>query len=163
MNELQMKEILRGFTIFGALSDEAVEHIGEKLTYQDLNAGTALFREGEHGSSLFLLVHGEVEVVKHARSGGDARVAMLGPGDWFGEMSVIDVQPRSATARLVAPSRVIEMKSSDLDDIYRTDVKAYALIVLNIARELSRRLRVTDGMLADLVLNFLARPAPAAG
>ena len=84
-----------------------------------------------------------------------AALALLGPGDWFGEMSIVDVQPRSATVRALAPGRLLRITAADLDALYRHDVKSYALIVLNIARELSRRLRVADGILADLIANVM--------
>jgi CRP-like cAMP-binding protein len=94
-------------------------------------------------------------VQKQSQAGVEARVAMLGPGDWFGEMSILDVQPRSASVRTLAPARLLRIRATDLDALYRHDLKAYAIIVLNIARELSRRLRVADGLLADFVANLM--------
>jgi CRP-like cAMP-binding protein len=70
-------------------------------------------------------------------------------------MSILDVQPRSASVRVLAPSRILKISASDLDALYRHDVKAYAIIVLNVARELSRRLRVADGIIADFVVNVM--------
>ena len=57
--------------------------------------------------------------------------------------------------RALAPSRLIRFSSEDMDALYRYDLKSYALIILNIARDLSRRLRVTDGILADFTANVL--------
>ena len=114
---------------------------------------------------MYVVVAGEMEVQKRSQGGVDARVAVLGPGDWFGEMSILDVQPRSATVRTLAPSRLLRISAADLDALYRHDVKAYAIIVLNIARELSRRLRVADGLLADFVVNvmgYITRARPPA-
>jgi CRP-like cAMP-binding protein len=68
-------------------------------------------------------------------------------------MSIVDVQPRSASIRALAPSSLLRLTTYDLDQLYRQDLKAYAIIVLNLARELSRRLRVADGVLADLIAN----------
>ncbi len=125
-------------------------------------AGEVVFREGEEARDMFVVLSGEIEVLKRSKRGVDARVALLGPGDWFGEMSILDVQPRSATVRALAPSRLLRITSADLDALYRFDVKAYSLIVLNLARELSRRLRVADGILADFIANvmdsYLTRP-----
>jgi CRP-like cAMP-binding protein len=83
------------------------------------------------------------------------RVAILGPNDCFGEMSMIDMQARSATVRAIAPSRLLKLTSENMDALYRSDLKSYTLIVLNIARDLSRRLRVTDGILAEFAANVL--------
>jgi CRP-like cAMP-binding protein len=123
-----------------------------------------LFREGEDANAMFVVISGEVEVLKRSKRSVEARVAVLGPGDWFGEMSIVDIQPRSATVRALAPSRLLRVSSSDLDALYRHDLRSYAIIILNLARELSRRLRVADGILADLISNvmdqYLSRPAP---
>ena len=70
-------------------------------------------------------------------------------------MSIIDVQPRSATVRALGPTHLLRIASEDLDALYRHDVKSYSIVILNIARDLSRRLRVTDGILADIAANVL--------
>ena len=87
--------------------------------------------------------------------GRETRVALLGANDAFGEMSIIDMQPRSATVRALAPSRLLKISTEEMDALYRHDLKSYTRIVLNIARDLSRRLRVTDGLLADFTANVL--------
>jgi CRP-like cAMP-binding protein len=146
---------LRNIGLFGALSDEVLLHLTSALTVTTPDAGTVVFREGDEARDMYVLVEGELEVLKKSQHGIEARVAMLGPGDWFGEMSVVDVQPRSATVRVLAPSRLVRITSADLDALYRYDMKSYAIIVLNLARELSRRLRVADGILADFIANVM--------
>lgn len=148
-------EQLRNLGLFGALPEATLERLARELAVRSCSAGDVIFREGEEARAMFVLLHGEMEVLKQSRRGGDARVALLGPGDWFGEMGIVDVQRRSATVRALAPSRLIELTAADLDRIYRSDLKAYSLIVLNLARELSRRLRVADGIVADLIVNVL--------
>jgi len=148
--ELSVAE-LRSIGLFGALSEEVLEHFVSALKVQVIDSGTALFREGDDGREMFVVLQGELEVLKHSHRGTEARVALLGPGDWVGDMSIVDVQPRSATVRALAPTRLLRVTASDLDTVYRMDLKAYAIVVLNLARELSRRLRVTDGILADLI------------
>ena len=78
-------------------------------------------------------------------------VATLGPGHWFGEMSVLDVQVRSASVRALSPCRLLVLTARDLDALYRRDLKSYTLLVLNVARELSRRLRLVDDLVADFI------------
>jgi CRP/FNR family cyclic AMP-dependent transcriptional regulator len=141
--------------LFGALDAPMLEHLASTLRLATPDAGDVVFREGDKGSEMYVVLHGEFEVLKRSKQGIDARVAMLGTGDWFGEMSILDVHNRSATVRALSPSRLLVISASDLDAMYRRDVRSYALLVLNIARELSRRLRVADGILADLVANLL--------
>jgi CRP-like cAMP-binding protein len=142
---------LRSIGLFGALPDDALAHLAATLAVVCPTPGEAVVREGEEAREMYVVVGGEMEVVKRSKRGIDARVSLLGPGDWFGEMSILDVQPRSATVRALAPTRILRITSADLDSLYRFDVKAYALIVLNLARELSRRLRVADGIIAEFV------------
>jgi CRP/FNR family transcriptional regulator, cyclic AMP receptor protein len=146
---------LRAIGLFGALSDEVLAHLASTLSVTRPSAGDMVFREGDEARDMYVVVSGEMEVLKRSQRGIDARVAMLGPGDWFGEMSIVDVQPRSATVRALAPSRLLRITAADLDALYRYDLKSYAIIVLNLARELSRRLRVADGILADFIANVL--------
>jgi CRP-like cAMP-binding protein len=146
---------LREIGLFGALSDEVLTHLASTLKQFTVIPGDTIFREAEAAHEMFALLDGEVEVVKKSRQGREHRIALLGPSDCFGEMSVIDMMPRSATVRAVAPSRLLRISSEDMDALYRFDLKSYALIVLNIARDLSRRLRVTDGILAEFTANVL--------
>jgi CRP-like cAMP-binding protein len=146
---------LRDIGLFGALSDEVLEHLAKNLQQRRVAPGSTVFQEGDAAHDMFVVLDGEVEVLKKSRRGRVQRVAILGPNDAFGEMSIIDVQPRSATVRALAPSRLLRIAAEDLDALYRHDVKSYAIVVLNVARDLSRRLRVTDGLLADIAANVL--------
>jgi CRP-like cAMP-binding protein len=147
---------LREIGLFGALSDEVLGKLTRALRVVRVAPGDTVFREGDGGArEMYVLLEGEMEVSKKSRRGREMRVAILGPSDCFGEMSIIDMQTRSATVRALAPSRLLLVSSEDLDGLYRSDLKSYALIVLNIARDLSRRLRVTDGILADFAANVL--------
>ena len=147
---------LREFGLFGALNEEVVDRLARSLKTVRMVPGDIVFREGDLGArEMYVLLEGEMEVSKRSRRGREMRVAILGPTDCFGEMSMIDMQSRSATVRALAPSRLLKVTSEDMDALYRADLKSYTLIVLNIARDLSRRLRVTDGILADFTVNVL--------
>jgi CRP-like cAMP-binding protein len=147
---------LREVGLFGALSDEVLDHLTHTLKTVRVAPGDCVFREGDTTArEMYVVVEGEMEVSKRSRRGREMRVAILGPTDCFGEMSLIDMQSRSASVRALAPSRLIRIASEDMDALYRYDLKSYTLIVLNIARHLSRRLRVTDGILADITANVL--------
>lgn len=146
---------LRDIGLFGGLGDDILETLVANLSRLELSSGADVFHEGDAGRDLFVILDGEIEVLRRSKRGHETRVALLGPGDWFGEMSILDVLPRSATMRVVAPSQLLRFSAQDLDTLYRRDVRAYSLLVLNIAREISRRLRVADGLLADLVGNMM--------
>jgi CRP/FNR family cyclic AMP-dependent transcriptional regulator len=136
--------------LFGGLSQETLEVLASSIPASRVEAGEMVVEEGDTSTQMFVVIAGELEVIKKGESGGDVRVAVLGPSDWFGEMSIIDVQPRSASVRAVAPTLMMTITADHVENLlYRRDMKDYALFIMNIARELSRRLRVADGILAQ--------------
>ena len=138
--------------LFGGLDDESLEVLATELVPEKVDIGSDVVQEGHTAREMYVVITGELEVVKRGPRGGEARVALFGPGDWFGEMSILDVGPRSATVRAVAPSVLLKVTNEDVERLlYRRDPKAYSLFVMNIARELSRRLRVADGIIAQFV------------
>jgi CRP-like cAMP-binding protein len=150
-------EEVRDVGLFGGLDDDVLRAIVAELRVLELDPGSVVFRENDRGREMFVLLSGEMEVVKQSRRDVPSRVAILGPGDWFGEMSILDVMPRSATVRAIAYCRVLRIGAGDLDNLYRRDARSYALLVLNVAREMSRRLRVADALLAEMATAPLAR------
>jgi CRP-like cAMP-binding protein len=112
--------------------------------------GQMLMTEGEKASHMYVVLTGEVEVLHKGDTEHDVRVALLGPGDWVGEMAILDVQPRSASVRALAPSALLRIAAADVKRLlFDQDTAQYALLVMNIARELSRRLRVADRVIAN--------------
>ncbi|MDP3277478.1 MAG: cyclic nucleotide-binding domain-containing protein [Deltaproteobacteria bacterium] len=144
------RDPLREIGLFGGLSDTTLDLLLEDLSVVNVEAGSFVLKEGESAREMFVVIGGELEVLKRSPSGSEARVAMLGPGDWVGEMSILDVMPRSASVRALAPSLMLVVSASDFDKLYRRDIQSYAMLVMNIARELSRRLRVADGIVANV-------------
>jgi CRP/FNR family cyclic AMP-dependent transcriptional regulator len=144
---------LREIGLFGALADEALQFLASNLTILNRGADELIFKEGDQARELYVLLCGEVEVFKVLKRGAEARLATLSPGHWFGEMSVLDAHPRSASVRALEPCRLLVVTARDLDALYRRDLKSYTLMVLNIARELARRLRLVDELVADFVGN----------
>lgn len=143
---------LREIGLFGGLDEATLAALAQALPVEDVDVGVSVVTEGESAREMFVVLEGELEVLKRAPNGSDVRVALLGPTSWFGEMSILDVQARSASVRALARSRLARMSAEHVERLlYRRDPKAYALFVMNIARELSRRLRVTDSILAQLV------------
>jgi CRP/FNR family transcriptional regulator, cyclic AMP receptor protein len=103
-----------------------------------------IVREGDAGHSLFIIVQGEVEVIKHAESPHPCVLARLHEGTFFGELCVVDPVPRAASIRACTQVRVIEIKSATLYHLYQKLPDQYAIVLLNIARDMARRLRNVD-------------------
>lgn len=99
-----------------------------------LEQGEVLFETGEVGDSMFVIVSGEVEVVR-----GGSVIARLGEGECVGEMAALDWEPRSATVRATAPTHLVRLERNDLMDLL-TD---YPELVRSLARVLVERIRRT--------------------
>jgi CRP/FNR family cyclic AMP-dependent transcriptional regulator len=144
------KATLRDIGLFGGMSEATLERLAGELPQVRAEPGRIVVSEGDMSTDMFIVIAGELEVVKRALDGSTVRVAMLGPNDWFGEMAILDVQPRSASVRSIAPSLLLSLGPEQVERVlYRQDLKDYSLLIMNIARELSRRLRVADGILAQ--------------
>lgn len=111
---------------------------------EDVAAGEYVFREGELGTEMFILQEGQVEILKLV-GGAEEQLAVLEKGDFFGEMSLLEDLPRTATARAITDCKVIRINGSTFDQMLRTKPE----IAVRIMRKLSRRLRQTDQMLRE--------------
>ena len=143
--------------LFGGVDDQAMAVIMPLMRELTFAAGDVIVSEGEDGDSLFVICSGSVEVLK-ADPEQDAqvaqRIAVLHVGDVFGEMELLDTQHRSATVRALEPVAALGLSNGDLFRIYESDLPTFALIVMNLARELSRRLRSID----DLAVHYMSAP-----
>jgi CRP-like cAMP-binding protein len=106
--------------------------------------GGFLFREGDLGTEMFILQEGQVEILKTV-NGIDEQLAVLEKGDFFGEMSLLEDLPRTASARAISDCKVIRINGATFDQMLRTKPE----IAVRIMRKLSRRLRQTDQMLRE--------------
>lgn len=143
-------DYLKKVSVFAALSSEVLALIGTCAKRVEIEAGKVLFSEGDLANEMVVVLEGCLEVYKRGRNGLEARLAVLGPGDVVGEMSLVDIQPRSANVRAAEDSSVVTVSHADIAKVYREDPESYTLMVLNIAREISIRLRRMDDMLANV-------------
>jgi len=139
-------EVLQNMPIFGALRDDALQLLLQGARRAEMRAGGYFFREDDPARSMFVLETGRAQVTKAWR-GREFVLNSLGPGDCFGEMALMDLAPRSASVRAETDCRSIEFSTDDLLRLYERDVEQFALIQMNIGREVCRRLRATDELL----------------
>src|SRR3954453_5631184 len=99
-------ETLRAVPVFESLDDDAADTICSLLTPEQCEAGAVLFRAGDAGDSMYLIEDGKIQISMRSSDGEDLILAVLGPGDFFGEMALIDNKPRSANAMVCEPSRL---------------------------------------------------------
>jgi CRP/FNR family cyclic AMP-dependent transcriptional regulator len=145
-----LKTFLVGTSFFGGLPDASLDRLISMLVERRCEAGATVVAEGEPGRSMYIVQSGELAVSKLGESGRAIRIARLGPGDFFGEMTLIEMQNRSATVVAESPTVLYELTAGNLYAYYKADLYAYALVMQNINRELCRRLRGADNRIAEL-------------
>src|SRR5499425_593302 len=145
-----LKAFLVATPFFGGLSDASLDLLISMLVERRFDAGVTVVAEGEPGRSMYIVHSGELVVSKLGESGRALRMTGLGPGDFFGEMTLIEMQNRSATVVADSPTVLYELTARNLYTYYKADIHAYVMVMQNINRELCRRLRRADNRIAEL-------------
>ena len=135
--------LLQATPFFGAVSDESIGLILALSTTLQLDAGECFFHQGDYGDSLFLLERGRAVIFKKARD-REYPLRYVKDGDCFGELALIDFSPRSASVKAEIPCTAIQIPASALHKLYQHNSEQFLIIQMNMAREVSRRLRDAD-------------------
>jgi CRP-like cAMP-binding protein len=146
----ELKAFLISTPFFGGLSDASLDTLVAMLVECRFEVGATVVAEGEPGRSMFIVHSGGLGVRKLGNSGRVIRMAGLAPGDFFGEMTLIEMQNRSATVIAEHPTVLYELTAKSLYTYYKTDIHAYVMVMQNINRELCRQLRRADNRIAEL-------------
>jgi CRP-like cAMP-binding protein len=143
-----LKAFLLATPFFGGLTDASLDLLISMLVERQFNAGTTIVAEGEPGRSMFIVKSGRLAVSKRAESGSVIPISVLQSGDFFGEMTLIEMQNRSATVVAESETVLYELTAQKLYACYKADIHAYVIVLQNINRELCRRLRRADDRFA---------------
>lgn len=140
---------LRNMSLCRALSAAEIDAIAAIVDAQSVPAGKELFREGEPGDALYMVVTGEIDIVKRGPS-GDRSLARLGPGSVLGEMSLITTEARSATARAIIDTQVLRVPAHRFRARMEGGSAAALKMTAAIAEVLARRLSTMNGVVLEL-------------
>ncbi len=146
-------QLLQSMPIFGGINDEIVEFLLSKASMVSVSKGQFYFREGDPGHAMYVLEQGEVQVIK---AWNDQKIVLrqLNSGDSFGEMALIDLYPRSASVLAIEDTQAIEITNELLYELYQQNLEQFALIQMNVGREISRRLRVADELVFKAKMEY---------
>ena len=142
-------ETLQSMPVFGGMQPDTLEFLVSSAQTRNVANGDYFFQESEVPDAIYVLESGAVEILK-SWHGKQYRLRHLGPGDCFGEMALIDLFPRSASVLAVKDCTAIALSPESVHELAERDIEQFALIQMNIARELCRRLRIAD----DRLFNF---------
>ena len=134
--------------LFG-LSESQLRMLADVAEEKVFTAGETIVREGEMGDSLVIIISGKADLIKMKKDGSEVILATCLKGAFFGEMTLINIEPRSATIRATEDTEVIFLKNTALGDIFQTERELFIVLLINITRIISKRLRQANNRLMD--------------
>lgn len=132
--------------LFGELDDGALRTLADKAVHRNYRKGGVVFVQGEQGDRCFVIVSGAVKISAYHPDGREAVLAVLGPGDVFGELSPFDQAPRSADASTIEDTELLSFDSQALT----TTIEVHPAVGVAMLRVLSRRLRQANEAFQDV-------------
>jgi len=142
------RELLRTVPLFSELSADAIASLGRLASRRRYPRDTVVFFENEEGDCLFMILEGRIKVTILGDDGREIILTMLGPGDLFGEMALLDNEPRSATAIAVEESELLLLQRSDFQAVVGENPGISSALI----KVLSARLRRANHQIQTLAL-----------
>jgi CRP-like cAMP-binding protein len=144
-----MDNVLSQSPLFASLDPSAAASLISSLSERRVAKGEILFHEGEPGDHLYVILEGKVKLGRASADGRESLMAILGPGEMFGELSLFDPGPRAATATALTEAQVYRLGNAELMPWLATRPEVAAALL----QALARRLRRTNEAMADLVFS----------
>jgi CRP-like cAMP-binding protein len=145
-------EALSKIHLFEGIAPTGLRRIAEIATEETHRLGQYIFREGESGNALYLIMEGKVRISREVSGMGEEALAVLGPGDAFGEMSLIDDFPRSADAKVHERCQVLVISKDALESLLFLHKDLAYEVLWSVVRMLTQRLRETNDKLTFLTV-----------
>jgi len=146
-----MLEFLKKVNLFENLSVNELEKIERISRMEAYSKGDVIFKEGTPGDQCYVITNGEVRISKFIPNIGEEALAVLKPGDYFGEMALIDTFPRSANAIANSDVALLAINKTDLDKILIMDRELGYKLLWAFTKTLSKRLRETNEKMAGFL------------
>ncbi len=141
-------QLLRRVSIFDNLSDENLAELGNHLKPIDVSRDTLIVGQDDVGDALYIIRSGRVKVVLYGESGREVILTIFRDGDFFGEMSLLDGRPRSASVIAQEKSQVLRLSRED----FALHLQEYPNTALKVLSEMCKRLRHADEVIGNLAL-----------
>ena len=142
-------ELLKTVSLFWDLDIAELGYISEKMVSKKFESGNLIFLEETTGENLFFVVQGSVKVTRLSKDGREVILAMLNEGDFFGEMSLLDGESRSANVIALENTEVLSLYRDDFLDV----LHEYPKIAIQLLKEMTSRLRKSDRQIVSLSLS----------
>src|SRR5438105_6039205 len=145
-------EQLSKIELFAGLKPQAIELIAKVAAEENHALGTKIFQHGDVGDKLYLILEGKVRISRDVPGMGEEALAVLGPGQMFGEMALLDESPRSADARVHERCRLLAIPKDAFEDLLFLHKDLAYEVLWSVVRMLTQRLRDTNEKLTFLTV-----------
>ena len=142
-------EYLRSVSIFSDLSDVKLASISKKMTPYSYSKGEFIVMEEMEGQQCYFITHGSVKITRSSKEGREVILAILTAGEFFGEMSLLDGETRSANVLTLEETKVLALNRND----FMATLEEYPRVSIQLLKELTIRLRKSDLQIASLTLS----------
>src|SRR5690349_6113561 len=138
-------ELLRSTDLFSELSEPELAKVARLLKEQRVSENEVIFREGEPGDGMFIVLQGRVRIASIDHAGRERVLAFYGPGEFFGDIAVLTGAPRSATATASSDVRLLQLRRDDFDLLVSTNVAIMrGMMRVIIERQAAMNTRLTQ-------------------
>tara|TARA_X000001036_G_C20603684_1_gene776065 strand:- start:282 stop:965 length:684 start_codon:yes stop_codon:yes gene_type:complete len=142
-------ELLKSVSLFWDLKEEEFGYIADRMVSKNFENGNLIFLEESQGENLFFVVEGSVKITRLSKDGREVILAMLNSGDFFGEMSLLDGEARSANVIALENTEVLTLNRKDFLEVLHN----YPQIAIQLLKEMTSRLRKSDRQIVSLSLS----------
>ncbi len=142
-------ELLQSVSLFWDLAEKELGYISEKMVLRHYEAGQMIILEASEGEQCFFVTEGSVKITRLSNEGREVILAILNDGDFFGEMSLLDGESRSANVIALDDTKVLTLNRND----FLLVIKEYPQIAIQLLKEMALRLRKSDRQIASLSLS----------
>jgi len=146
---MDKNKLLKSVSLFFDLSDKELGYISSRMITKNFEMGSLIFMENSEGEMCFFVAEGSVKVTRLSQDGKEVILAMLNKGEFFGEMSLLDGESRSANVIALEKTKVLTLNRKDFLSV----LQDYPQIAIQLLKEMAHRLRKSDKQIASLSLS----------
>ena len=145
-----LEDLIKSVEIFDGLETRDINKVLKVATGKTYKTDQEIFKEGDKGDCFYLIIDGRVRINKQLADGRIEEVATLNTGDYFGEMSLLDGEPRSAGVVAIEESKLLEIRNSQFIKLIMEDDNFARKVLWAFCTTFARRLRATNTLVAEL-------------
>lgn len=144
--------VIKNCFIFSDFTEEEIEKLCKFFTRKQYSDKSIIFKEGSTGNELFVIEEGLIAITKQVKEGTDTVIARLGPGEFFGELTMFEDFKRTASARTQGKTTLLVISHNDLLDMVEKNSKMAAKLFFSLLKVLAKRIRETNQALKEAIV-----------